>query len=209
MLRRKPSAFTLVELLVVIAIVGTLVALLLPAVQRARESSRRSSCLNNLKNIALSTAQYENKFRRYPGVFEEMPQQQRISESGERFTTWAVMLLPDMEHQQIYDEYAKGVIPSPQKYVETYLCPSDASQARSGSSASYVANAGWGVTAKFQRPGNGPFLNRIYDPKASTVEGHWKDGRDHTLAYSERCDPDLSVHYGYDRIGWNGLTDTP
>ena len=68
MKRHIPRAFTLVELLVVIAIIGTLVALLLPAVQRARESSRRSSCSNNLRNITLSTVQYEDRFRSLPVI---------------------------------------------------------------------------------------------------------------------------------------------
>jgi prepilin-type N-terminal cleavage/methylation domain-containing protein len=204
MLRRKPSAFTLVELLVVIAIVGTLIALLLPAVQRARESSRRSSCLNHLKQVALATHQFEDRYRHYLSLFEELPYQQRLSENGERFTTWAVFLLPDMEHQAIYDEYAKGIIPSPKQFVDSYLCPSDSGKTRSGSSCSYVANAGWGNTVNSQKPANGPFLNRIYDTKAAVIEGHWKDGRDHTLAFSERTDG-----AGYDRLGWDGLTGIP
>jgi prepilin-type N-terminal cleavage/methylation domain-containing protein len=204
MLRRKSSAFTLVELLVVIAIVGTLIALLLPAVQRARESSRRSSCLNHLKQVALATHQFEDRYRHYLSLFEEMPYQQRLSENGERFTTWAVFLLSDMEHQAIYDEYAKGTIPSPKQFVDSYFCPSDSGKVRSGSSCSYVANAGWENTVKSQKPANGPFLNRIYDPKAAVIEGHWKDGRDHTLAFSERSDG-----AGYDRLGWDGLNSHP
>ena len=53
-----------------IAIIGTLVALLLPAVQKARESSRRSSCLNNLRQLALATLQFEERLHRIPGLFE-------------------------------------------------------------------------------------------------------------------------------------------
>lgn len=203
-MRQRIRAFTLVELLVVIAIIGTLVALLLPAVQRARESSRRSACLNNLKQVALATQQFEDRMQRYVGVFEELPLQKRASESGERFTTWAVMLLPDMERTPIFDEYAKGTIPSPKLYVDSYLCPSDSSKLRSGSSTSYVAAGGWGESAKFQKVTNGPFVNRIYDPQATVVAGHWKDGRDHTLVFSER-----SQGSGYDFLGWDGLNATP
>jgi len=202
---RKRNAFTLVELLVVIAIIGTLIALLLPAVQRARESSRRSSCLNNLKNVALAAAQYETRFKHYLPSMEEMPFQQRLSESGERFTTWCVLLLPDMEHQSAFDEYAKGENPIPSIYIDTYVCPSDSAKLRSGNSCNYVANAGAAMPVKFQKPANGPVLNRIFDPKMAVIEGHWKDGRDHTLAFSERT----NLPGGFDDIGWNGLKKDP
>src|SRR6478609_5195120 len=101
MKRQKVRAFTLVELLVVIAIIGTLIALLLPAVQRARESSRRSSCANNIRNIALATLQYEERFRSFPGLFEPIPAERMRTQSGYPNTTWAVTLLDDLERAGI------------------------------------------------------------------------------------------------------------
>jgi hypothetical protein len=113
--------------------------------------------------------------------------------------------MPDLEMGASFDEYAKGKNPIPSLYVETFLCPSDAAKPRTGNSATYVANAGVALGAKRQKPSNGPFLNRIFDPKASVMEGHWQDGKDKTLAFSERAD----MLGGYDDIGWGGLTGDP
>ena len=198
MTKSQSRGFTLVELLVVIAIIGTLVALLLPAVQRARESGRRSSCLNNVRQLGLATLQFEERLRRMPGSFDMLPRIGDSSEATDLTTTWSVILLPDIEQQKLYDAYATGHLQD--YFVQTYLCPSDGAKDRSGPVTSYVANAGRAGTARDEIPQNGPFLNRIFQPKLEALEGHWQDGREYTLLYSEN----RGATY-FDEIGWNGL----
>src|SRR4026209_85045 len=91
----RARGFTLVELLVVIAIIGVLVALLLPAVQAARESARRSQCSNNLKQIGIATHNYADTFR---GAFP-------VGGYNYGWGTWLVGLLPYIEQQNLYELY--------------------------------------------------------------------------------------------------------
>jgi prepilin-type N-terminal cleavage/methylation domain-containing protein len=198
MTHRKPSGFTLVELLVVIAIIGTLVALLLPAVQKARESGRRSSCLNNLRQLGLATLQYDERLRRYPGLFENLSVERFTVENGIPNTTWAVVILPELEREKVTETAKSGAMSG--SFVEIYLCPSEASKSRSGPVMSYVANGGMLSSVVYQKPPNGPFLNRIFDSNVAMLEGHWADGREYTLIYTENTSsPD------YDFVGWNGF----
>jgi prepilin-type N-terminal cleavage/methylation domain-containing protein len=93
----KRQAFTLVELLVVIAIIGVLVALLLPAVQSAREAARRMQCANNLKQIGLA-------FHVYEGTFRVLPPETMTA--GQHGPTAFVFILPQVEQGPLFDRLA-------------------------------------------------------------------------------------------------------
>jgi prepilin-type N-terminal cleavage/methylation domain-containing protein len=95
-MRRSLSGFTLVELLVVIAIIGILIALLLPAVQAARESARRSQCQNNLKQVGLAIQNYHDNKKFYPYSRIEVRE------------TWAVLIWPYMEQGGLADQWVMG-----------------------------------------------------------------------------------------------------
>lgn len=96
--------FTLVELLVVIAIIGVLVALLLPAVQAAREAARRSSCLNNLSQLVLATHNYEFAVEHLPaGTIN--PEGPIRSEPAGQHVSWLVQILPYVEMRTAYDAF--------------------------------------------------------------------------------------------------------
>lgn len=159
--------FTLVELLVVIAIIGVLVALLLPAVQAAREAARRSACQNNLHQIGLGLQNYHSAKQFFPYGAHDGD-----CESGvphDRFPqTWRTLILPYMENQPLYEQLREladqsrgnGCYPvrrwerSPlqQTPVESYICPSESINVGSGLAtwsgpstaavASYFGNAG-------------------------------------------------------------------
>lgn len=117
----QKSGFTLVELLVVIAIIGTLVGLLLPAIQAARESARRSQCVNNLKQIVLSEQLYHDAHERYT-MGRETHWQEGVS--------WAFHMLPFIEQENVYDSFVKEApvfddrnAQAMRTPVETFYCP--------------------------------------------------------------------------------------
>ena len=118
------TGFTLVELLVVIAIIGILVALLLPAVQQAREAARRTQCQNNMRQMGLGMLNYESANRHFP------PGQKKFCSGCEAFG-WSAFFLPYIEEPAIDKEIdfkanltAAHNRPAFKKRITSYLCPS-------------------------------------------------------------------------------------
>jgi len=142
-LSRSTRGFTLVELLVVIAIIGILVALLLPAVQAAREAARRMSCSNNIKQIGIAFHNYHDTHKKLPAPYVlcrlDMLGAPLPGPAGDTAHAWGTALLPFMEQQPLYDQFDINVpffspfgpytydnqTPS-QERVEVFQCPSTA-----------------------------------------------------------------------------------
>ena len=127
--RSQRRAFTLIELLVVIAIIGVLVALLLPAVQAAREAARRTQCRNNLKQIGLAMHNYIDTFKTFPPGYICGSQDITVTTPG---WSWAVMILPQLEQTNLVGKFnlllpiedpsnAAGI----QTLLNVMICPSD------------------------------------------------------------------------------------
>ena len=137
----RPIGFTLVELLVVIAIIGILVALLLPAVQAAREAARRMQCASNVKQLSLAVLNYESARGELPaaGSYGIKPEDKtaKVVMIGGLNHSWIVSLLEYIEEGNLYDQFDVintniALTPGSPAAVQpaSLLCPSDSSQGR-------------------------------------------------------------------------------
>lgn len=181
MSRSKKLGFTLVELLVVIAIIGVLVALLLPAVQAARESARRTQCTNNLKQMALGAVNYESAHNRFPPGRIDPDWERNGSpvtgtsygsvqpEDKTGFYSVHIWILPYMEQGNIYDlidfnqAQVKVMIPSQNPSYQAYanaqgvfICPSDGNTGQVISENNYRSNFGGSTPGAGHRSTSNP-----------------------------------------------------
>jgi prepilin-type N-terminal cleavage/methylation domain-containing protein/prepilin-type processing-associated H-X9-DG protein len=206
--RGGQRAFTLVELLVVIAIIGLLVALLLPAVQAAREASRRVQCQNNLKQIGLALHGYHSAWGNFPPAYLARPLTGLELSAG---WGWGTLILPYSEQRPLYNAanfdlgFGEVVVNRPdfpgglyanhtmkQVSLSMFLCPSGGGgdkpidlgydSAKVGESpGQYVGSAGWMDTSRSPVQGTG-----VLYPNSQVAIGDINDGTTTTLLVGER-----------------------
>jgi len=166
--------FTLIELLVVISIIATLMALILPAIQSAREAARRTQCLNNQKNLALGAINYAESHK---GTLPAFGTYKAMDTSGDGVAdgvfpafSWALLLLPQLDNQAVYERWNQnlpfnfgGNIAVSVVNVPVFTCPNDDTADGKDGGLSYVANAG---------AGDGLIDYQSYTPTANNQLGH-------------------------------------
>lgn len=191
---RRRTGFTLIELLVVIAIIGVLVALLLPAIQQAREAARRMQCTNNLKQIGVAMHAYHESAGMFPGAC--IVAWYGSPNAGGQYTV-KTALLPFFERENVYDminfshastHYGGAInnLSVKQVRITSFLCPSDSAQGNPARAPSnYVRNIGL-----FGNDSRGPWSRRGFSNlSVATIS----DGTATTAAFSEKA---LGPSYG-------------
>jgi prepilin-type N-terminal cleavage/methylation domain-containing protein len=189
--------FTLIELLVVISIIATLMSLILPAVQNAREAGRRTQCLNNIRNVTVACLNFASSSRRghLPTLsyYPEVPG----TTTGEFFEgrSWVVDILPYMDQQATFDRWdndlpwdstatnANGAVNrnlASDLYIEALACPNDDSAYTTPGGLSYVANGGFGSETVGAQGGTAQrlghtFFNSALDWNSNNTAGDQED----------------------------------
>jgi len=202
---RPEAAFTLVELLTTIAIVALLMGLLLPAVQSARESARRTQCGNNLRQIGLALQAYESSNGTFPPASEiRVPANCREVHSGTcRGTALYYLIMPQLELQAIFDAYdALGMpnypwgsdrdvwvgTPAAQQAISVYQCPSEGRWTGIPTRRDYYGVTG-GVTKAAAAHFGDVYDNGMFVVNRFLAAALIRDGLSHTLAVGESRHP--------------------
>jgi prepilin-type N-terminal cleavage/methylation domain-containing protein len=194
--RLAPSGFTLVELLAVLAIIGTLIGLLLPAVQRARESGRSMQCSNNLKQMGLALANYEQAKKRFPPGNDQI---------GNRLHAWSSFILPFLEQSAVSDriDYTKpwddplSNLSKVDITIPTYVCPSGVKrfpgkQDYGGILGAYIKPNGEAIVPLTTRDEHGGILYATdHEYKLSATAASVSDGLSKTLLVAEAVDREM------------------
>ncbi len=217
--RNARPAFTLVELLVVIAIIGILVALLLPAVQAAREAARRMSCTNNLKQVALAFHAYHDTYQRFPRY--TYPANGTTSPAGvshyRGFSAHA-MILPYLEQKTVYDQinwfehWTHSVNTLARRTrIDAFICPSDVSwRGVDRGNCNYPVSAGsnlaWDVASANR--------NGAFSRDSETSMASFLDGTSNSILLGEHLmgDDDNTRYTDGDivrGVSWSGATIFP
>jgi prepilin-type N-terminal cleavage/methylation domain-containing protein len=183
---RKSRGFTLVELLVVITIIGMLVSLLLPAIQAARETGRKNTCMSNMRNASVALMQVHDAKRGFPGYANNV---------GNKRASWVVTILNQLDQGPLYQVWVNtplttapttppnvtdvSVLTSSVPWAHTTLsimtCPSDPTTSTTPDQLSYVVNTGSAITANDHFPpattledfNSGVFFNQFLSDNAS------------------------------------------
>ena len=201
-------AFSLVELLVVIAIIGILMALLVPAVQRTRESAARAACANHLMQIGIALHNYQSEHKALPPVFPASPKPPYNTIVPAYFDTWSVLaqLCPYLEQTAVYNKLNLNeplyTLPSlnilldnqfaVQQVVPVFLCPSDRMQPVGGGygvatlgPVNYAACIGTGTTSGGPPYGSPWDADGLFRAQVHTKLKEVTDGLSNTVAFSE------------------------
>jgi prepilin-type N-terminal cleavage/methylation domain-containing protein/prepilin-type processing-associated H-X9-DG protein len=198
--RRNLLGFTLVELLVVIAVIGILIGLLLPAVQAAREASRRMQCANNLKQLGLGLHNYHAALNRFPPGFMAVNHLGQVRGGW----AWGVFLMPFLEQCPLHDQLSatkytlSQVIASPQLLpmlqldLSVFRCPSSPMEKlrEYQGGGQLVATANYTCCRGFFSYRDGTHLlkrnNGLLYASSGVRLADVKDGTSHTMAVGER-----------------------
>ena len=220
-MRVRRDGFTLVELLVVIAIIGILIALLLPAVQAAREAARRSQCTNNLKQLGIGFHNYHDVHKCFPRFCYHPGNGNNYWRGYSSFT----MILPFIEQQAVYDQvksdsgtffrfWDEGAMAAARSTkIAAFKCPSDGyfpidtmTVRENGPTCNYGVSFGSCVSWTSSQNQNGMFrgegdYNRARDTQIELKMADIRDGTTNTLMASEHLTGDRN-----DNVWMNGQT---